>query len=162
MIDWKKKVQTLEKPKGTEYESRKSSTCHPGRVSIKYSDMLLALVEGAASTPILLRVEEDKGVVFWCETWRRESGAEFEVEVVSCDEEEAESLRPVRRNLSCLRVSSLAEWIDTSHSLHRIALSCWQNVKALLSYNTKKNPSSADSKQIQISEKSLFFLSVTN
>ena len=32
---------TLLKPKGTEEESRKSSTCQPGNVSIKYSDMLL-------------------------------------------------------------------------------------------------------------------------
>ncbi|KAI4336819.1 hypothetical protein L6164_015299 [Bauhinia variegata] len=32
---------TLHKPDGTEDESRRSSTCQPGRVSIKYSDMLL-------------------------------------------------------------------------------------------------------------------------
>jgi hypothetical protein len=40
-------MQTLQKPKGAEeVESRKSSTCQPGRVSIKYSDMLLVwLVE---------------------------------------------------------------------------------------------------------------------
>jgi len=138
------RFQTLQKPKGTKYESRKSSTCHPGRVSIKYSDMLLALVEPVPSTATLLLlllvvvvvVEDGSGVV-WCETLRRE-GVEFESEVV-CDERsmaEAASLTPVRRNLSCLRVCSLAEWIDTSHSLQRIALSCWQNVKALLSFNT--------------------------
>jgi len=59
----RRKVETLEKPKATEYESRKSSTCHPGRVSIRYSDMLLALAEPIASTPTLLTVE-DKGIVF--------------------------------------------------------------------------------------------------
>lgn len=34
-------MQTLQKPKGVEDESRKSSTCQPGSVSIRYSDMLL-------------------------------------------------------------------------------------------------------------------------
>lgn len=34
-------MQTLQKPKGLEEKSRRSSTCQPGSVSIKYSDMLL-------------------------------------------------------------------------------------------------------------------------
>lgn len=34
-------MQTLQKPRGPEEKSRKSSTCQPGSVSIKYSDMLL-------------------------------------------------------------------------------------------------------------------------
>lgn len=33
-------MRTLQKPKGSEDESRKSSTCQPGNIS-KYSDMLL-------------------------------------------------------------------------------------------------------------------------
>ena len=38
-------MQTLQKPKGVVEESRKSSTCQPGRVSIKYSDIVLLVVE---------------------------------------------------------------------------------------------------------------------
>ena len=34
-------TRTLQKPKGSEEESRRSSTCQPGNIS-KYSDMLLA------------------------------------------------------------------------------------------------------------------------
>lgn len=34
-------MHTLQKPNGSEEESSKSSTCQPGSVSIKYSDMLL-------------------------------------------------------------------------------------------------------------------------
>lgn len=34
-------MQTLQKPKEAEQESRKSSKCHPGSISIRYSDMLL-------------------------------------------------------------------------------------------------------------------------
>lgn len=34
-------MQTLEKQNGALEESRKSSTCQPGSVSIKYSDMVL-------------------------------------------------------------------------------------------------------------------------
>lgn len=51
-----------------------------------------------------------------------------------------ESLTPVRRNLLCFIVCSLAAWIDPSQSLHRIALSSWQNRKALLSYIYIKPP----------------------
>ena len=39
-------MQTLLKPNGVvEEESRNSSTCQPGRVSIKYSDIVLLVVE---------------------------------------------------------------------------------------------------------------------
>lgn len=55
-------------------------------------------------------VEDGGSNVVWCEKLRRE-GFEFESEVVSDERSiaEAESLTPVRRNLSCLRVCSLAE-----------------------------------------------------
>lgn len=79
--------------------------------------MLLALVEPVPSTATLLLllllmvvVEDGGSNVVWCEKLRRE-GFEFESEVVSDERSiaEAESLTPVRRNLSCLRVCSLAE-----------------------------------------------------
>ena len=59
-------MQTLEKPKGGEEESRKSSTCQPGSISIKYSDMLL--VEPPPSlanrlSPLLLLITAAAAVV---------------------------------------------------------------------------------------------------
>lgn len=45
-------MQTLQKPKGAEVKSRKSSTCQPGRVSIKYSDMLLVWSIDKFSPPL--------------------------------------------------------------------------------------------------------------
>lgn len=49
-------MQTLQKPKGAQVESRKSSTCQPGRVSIKYSDMLLVWSATKFSPALLLLV----------------------------------------------------------------------------------------------------------
>ena len=50
----------LQKPKEGEEESRKSSTCHPGSISIKYSDMLLveppSTLANKSSPPLLLFV----------------------------------------------------------------------------------------------------------
>lgn len=43
-VEWKEddgSMQTLQKPKEAEQESRKSSKCHPGSISVRYSDMLL-------------------------------------------------------------------------------------------------------------------------
>lgn len=53
-------------------------------------------------------------------------------------EEEAESCTPVRRNLLCIWVCSLALWIGRSHSLQRIALSSLQKRMARLSCNLEK------------------------
>ena len=157
-------MQTLQKPEGAQVESRKSSTCQPGRVSIKYSDMLLVWSATKFSPALLLLVVIVGGVVLvriggcgiargaaaaateflikgWDLWW---SGTESQALVKASVEgvywaEVAESLTPVRRNLLCFWVCSLAVWIGKSHSLHRIALSCWQNKKARLSYvNTNK------------------------
>jgi hypothetical protein len=133
--------------------SRKSSMRQPGTVS-KYSDMLLveieplsltwfsskvyAVVADAVSTEGELRISLE----FFRHGWwflllvvlMFESKLLVEVDDAVCREEEAESFTPVRRNLLCFWVCSLALWIGRSHSLHRIALSSWQNRRALLSW----------------------------
>lgn len=70
----------------------------------------------------------------------REFLASEETVILSVDDESEskhvlESFKPVRRNLLCFWVCSLALWIERSHSLQRIALSSWQNRHALLSWN---------------------------
>lgn len=50
------------------------------------------------------------------------------------EEEDAESLAPVRRNRLCFWVSSFALCIGMSHSVQSIALSSWQNRMARFSY----------------------------
>lgn len=61
------------------------------------------------------------------------------LQVADSDSGEAEGAEieeisiPVRRNLVCFCVCSFALWIGTSQSLHKSALSCWQNRKALFS-----------------------------
>ena len=63
-------MHTLQKPKGVVgEESRNSSTCHPGRVSIKYSDIVLLVVEPnpslvtKLSPPLFTTVFVDEGTV---------------------------------------------------------------------------------------------------
>lgn len=121
----------MEKAKGTEEESRKSSTCQPGRVSIKYWDIVepplpssIDVGEGVVD----FSIKEEEGI--WFDLVVAEEGVDDEDEE---DEFVVEILIPVRRNLSCFCVSSFTEWIDESQSLHRIALSCLHNTKALLS-----------------------------
>ena len=163
--------QTSTKGGETE-ESRKSSKCHPGSVSIKYSDMLLAdppppvaiwppppLFTTAAGVMFVGALTQTFGVHI---VGALETAATFLTDPFDLDAETtqpplpigfspdgdgayraalAESLIPVKRNLSCFLVSSLAEWIGSSHSLHRIALSCWQNKNPRRSYKTRfKSP----------------------
>ena len=73
-------MQTLEKPKGGEEESRKSSTCQPGSISIKYSDMLL--VEPPPSlanmlSPLLLLITDAATVVQLDKDLASEDGLKF-------------------------------------------------------------------------------------
>ena len=51
-------MQTLEEPEEGREESRKSSTRHPGSISIKYSDMLL--VEPTLSAAVATTVSESE------------------------------------------------------------------------------------------------------
>ena len=72
-------MQTLQKPKGGE-GSRKSSTCHPGSISIKYSDMLL--VEPPPSlanrlSPLLLLITDAAAVALMDEDLAFEDGMKF-------------------------------------------------------------------------------------
>ena len=113
--------QTLQKGEGEGVEeSRRSSTCQPGSVSIKYSEMLLVAEKGSCAAGV--------GVVAL-----GGGGADSGVYRAG----EAERVTPVRRNLVCFCVCWLALWMGTSHSLQRIALSSWQNRNALLSCQTK-------------------------
>lgn len=146
-------LQTLQKPLEANEGSRKSSTCHPGSVSIKYSDILLVeyealsvfdgigLISTEAELEISLETVLNLFVVAVDGGWVLKS-----VLVVEIDEVwllyklvEAESFTPVRRNLLCFCVCSLALWIEMSHSLQRIALSSWQNRNDLLSCQNRSH-----------------------
>ena len=70
---------------------------------------------------------------------RLNAAVEFELEAFGYVDGEAEILTPVRRNLLCFLVCSLAWCIGMSHSLHSIALSSWQNNNARLSYHMDKD-----------------------
>lgn len=121
-------MQTLKNPKGAEDESRRSSTCQPGRVSIKYSDILLVepSFSFANKFPVVDEVEflttvvgsEIKGVT------ETESlliqgfcvfGSVIESEPLlktaegdMSNAKAEETLIPVKRNLLCFWVCSLA------------------------------------------------------
>lgn len=62
----------------------------------------------------------------------------FPLLIVILSEITSESLIPVSRNLLCFRVCSFAVCNGRSHSLHKIARSCWQNKSALFSCIQKK------------------------
>ncbi|CAL9125056.1 unnamed protein product, partial [Musa textilis] len=112
---------------------RKSSTCHPGSILIRYSEMLLLLlllfVVAAVVAELLLLLL----LLALMPLPRRLSTAS-----ATADSDggsgAAETLRPVRRNLLCFMVSAVALWIGTSQSLHRIARSSWQKSSPLFSF----------------------------
>lgn len=75
---------------------------------------------------------------------------EIEGKGFESEKEEALIFMPVRRNLLCFLVCSLAKWIERSHSLHSIDLSSWQNKYARFSCKKKKIIIQSFIKQIQI------------
>lgn len=89
--------QTLLKPKGTAEASRKSSTCQPGRVSIKYSEMLLVKAAAPSFTVVATVEGEVLAIKVGCEV---ADEAETEFFTKFCDlEMDMESEPLVKREL---------------------------------------------------------------
>ena len=138
-------MQTLVKVGG---ESRKSSTCHPGIVSIKYSDILLELFDPLLD-PLYFGTVLILVAVFWLfwfrigaetRSWPPDLGFWSGTTLVSMVGNNVawDNLTPVCTNQLWFIVCSFTLWIATSQSLHSIALSCWQNNKPFFSCKNDK------------------------
>lgn len=94
----------------------------------------LAMLSSKLQEELAFSFEADLGIMF---------GFEYREPLLADDEsvskELFESFTPDRRNLLCFSVCSFALWIGTSHSLHRIALSSWQNRYPRLSCNKNRH-----------------------
>lgn len=104
--------------------SSRSSTCQPGHILMRYSEMLLAPKLAVAE------VVEAAGTMGMAEKLYAAvtgSGAEMGA---------AEKRTPVRRNLLCFMVRWLALCMEASQAPQRIALSSRQNRTALFSYKS--------------------------
>lgn len=116
--------------------TRKSSTCQPGSVLVRYSEMLLLSLpwlvagadEGGAASPAL---PQQKLPLLFSSS---DGGAGHAAG-------SAESRTPVSRNRVWRMVSSLAVCTDTSQSRHRIARSSLQNRSPLFSCTTSHTES---------------------
>jgi hypothetical protein len=125
--------------------TRKSSTCHPGSVLVRYSEMLLLslppllLVAGACGAAASPALRQKLLLVFSSS----DGGAGHAAG-------SAESRTPVSRNRVWRMVSSLAVCTDTSQSRHRIALSSLQNRRALFSCIDRSNTKTSAPHRIRI------------
>lgn len=161
MGEWSRKVglQTSHSPSNGAEEASRSSTCQPGSVSIRYSEMLLVQrssvldpwLESVEAFAIFSKGREESISVEASSFFLSSSSLlllwsslmvwwELSSEGMEMGEKEEESLIPVSKNLLCFWVRWLAVWMGRSHSLQRIARSSWQKRKARLSYKTIQIP----------------------
>jgi hypothetical protein len=87
----------------------------------------LAMLSSAMQEELAFSLETDLGIMFAFDLDWFLGSEPILVDDESGSKELLESFTPERRNLLCFCVCSFAPWIGRSHSLHRIALSSWQN-----------------------------------
>ena len=119
--------------------TRKSSTCQPGSVLVRYSEMLLLslpwLVAGAGGGA----APQQKLALLFSSS----DGGGGDGQAAGS----AERRTPVSRNRVWRMVSSLAVCTDTSQSRHRIARSSLQNRRPLFSCKQRDHKHGAQSDQ---------------